>query len=90
MQNKYIPSHLHTTTGSIGDSIIKIPELIKKAKQLDLPAIAITNHGSMADMYDFYFECVSNNIKPIIGCEVYTTDDMDYKEKDASSYFSKG
>ena len=83
MQNKYIPSHLHTTTGSIGDSIIKIPELIKKAKQLDLPAIAITNHGSMADMYDFYFECVSNNIKPIIGCEVYTTDDMDYKEKDA-------
>ena len=75
----YVPSHLHTTGGSIGDSIVKIPELIKKAKQLNIPALCITNHGSLADMYDFYFECVSNNIKPIIGCEVYTTRDRKYK-----------
>ena len=79
----YVPSHLHTTGGSIGDSIVKIPELIKKAKQLNIPALCITNHGSLADMYDFYFECVSNNIKPIIGCEVYTTRDRKYKEKDS-------
>lgn len=79
----YVPSHLHTTNGSIGDSIVKIPELVKKAKQLNIPAICVTNHGSLADMYDFYFECISNDIKPIIGCEVYTTDDRMYKEKDA-------
>lgn len=79
----YVPIHLHTTTGSIGDSIVKIPELIKKAKKLNIPALCVTNHGSLADMYDFYFECVSNNIKPIIGCEVYTTNDRKYKAKDA-------
>lgn len=79
----YVPSHLHTTSGSIGDSIVKIPELVSKAKKLKLPALCLTNHGSLADMYDFYFECVENNIKPIIGCEVYTTDDRTYKAKDA-------
>ena len=79
----YIPSHLHTTNGSIGDSIVKIPELVEKAKQLNIPALSVTNHGSLADMCDFYYECVSKGIKPIIGCEVYTTDDRQYKEKDA-------
>lgn len=78
----YVPSHLHTTSGSVGDSILKIPQLVEKAKQLNLPALCITNHGSLADMYDFYFECKSNSIKPIIGCEVYTTGDRLYKEKD--------
>lgn len=81
----YVPSHLHTTSGSVGDSILKIPQLIMKAKQLNLPALCITNHGSLADMYDFYFECKSNNIKPIIGCEVYTTTDRLRKEKDCKN-----
>ena len=79
--NKYAITHLHTASGSIGDSILKIKDLVAKAKELGIPAIAITNHGSMADMYDFYFECVNNNIKPIIGCEVYTTEDREVKDK---------
>ena len=83
MKNLYVPCHLHTTGGSIGDSIVKIPELVKKAKEYELPALCVTNHGSLADMVDFYFECKKENIKPIIGCEVYTTSDMTYKEKDA-------
>ena len=82
-KNLYVPCHLHTTGGSIGDSIVKIPELVKKAKEYELPALCVTNHGSLADMVDFYFECKKENIKPIIGCEVYTTSDMTYKEKDA-------
>ena len=85
ISKEYAIVHLHTATGSIGDSILKIKDLVKKAKKLNIPAIAITNHGSMADMYDFYFECVSNNIKPIIGCEIYTTEDREIKEKGVSS-----
>lgn len=81
ISKEYAIVHLHTATGSIGDSILKIKDLVQKAKKLNIPAIAITNHGSMADMYDFYFECVSNNIKPIIGCEIYTTEDREVKEK---------
>ena len=82
LEKLYAIIHLHTASGSIGDSILKIKDLVKKAKKLNIPAIAMTNHGSMADMYDFYFECVSNNIKPIIGCEVYTVEDRELKEKD--------
>lgn len=79
----YVPCHLHTTGGSVGDSIVKIPELVKKAKSYNLPALCVTNHGSLADMVDFFFECKKEDIKPIIGCEIYTTNDMHYKEKDA-------
>lgn len=83
---QYAITHLHTATASIGDSIVKIKELVKHAKELNIPAIACTNHGSMADMYDFYFECVSNGIKPIIGCEVYTTEDRTSREKTDKRY----
>lgn len=85
INNKYAIIHLHTATGSIGDSILKIKDLVNKAKNLGIPAIAITNHGSMADMYDFYFECINNNIKPMIGCEIYTTEDRTVKEKGTST-----
>lgn len=71
----YAPLHLHTTIGSIGDSIVTIPELVKRAKALGIKTLASTNHGSMSDMIDFYLECVENDIKPIIGCEVYLCDD---------------
>lgn len=77
----YIPLHLHTTKASMGDSILKIKALVQKAKEMGLPALAITNHGSMADMYDFYIECTNNNIKPILGCEVYECQDRTHREK---------
>ena len=77
----YIPLHVHTTQGSIGDSILKIKEYVKKAKAMGLTHISATNHGSMADMYEFYYECVNNEIKPIIGCEVYTVANSEEKVK---------
>lgn len=77
----YIPLHVHTTTASIGDSVLKIKDYVKKAKDMGLKALAITNHGSLADMYAFYVECINNGIKPIIGCEVYECQDRTYKEK---------
>jgi len=80
MNNIYIPLHVHTTKGSVGDSILKIDEYIKKAKDFKLPAIAETNHGSMSDMFEFYKACKDNNINPIIGCEVYETTDRTLKK----------
>lgn len=82
----YAVLHLHTTEGSIGDSIVKIPELVKRAKELGIKALACTNHGSLADIYDFYIECVKHDIKPIIGCEVYLTNDRFQKDKEARDY----
>ena len=81
MKKQYVPLHLHTTKASIGDSTLKIKPLVEKAKKMGLTALASTNHGSMADMYDFYIECTKNGIKPILGCEVYECEDRTHKEK---------
>ena len=82
----YAITHLHTAGGSVGDSIVKIPELIKRVKELNINAVAVTNHGSLADMYDFYFECIKEEVKPLIGCELYSTNDRTYKEKDSKRH----
>ena len=53
--NKYVPLHVHTSRNSVGDSILKLDKYINKAKELGLDTLCITGHGSLADMYDFYF-----------------------------------
>lgn len=83
----YIPLHAHTAKGSIGDSILKIEEYVQQAKQYGLTHLALTEHGSMASMYDFYHECIKQDIMPIIGCEVYEVDDRTLRDKDESRYF---
>jgi DNA polymerase III subunit alpha len=64
--------HLHTHTEySLLDGISKIPKLVKRAKELGMEALAITDHGSMYGAIEFYKECKSAGIKPIIGAEIY-------------------
>lgn len=64
--------HLHTHTEySLLDGAASIPKLIARTKELGMDAIAITDHGNMFGVVDFYREAVNNGIKPIIGCEVY-------------------
>ena len=67
----YYPLHVHTAFGSIGDSILKIEDYVKRAKEYGLNTLAITDHGSMSAMYSFAEECLKNDIKPIIGMEGY-------------------
>ena len=65
-------THLHNHTDySMLDGISKIPELVAKAKELDMHSLAITDHGTMYGAVEFYSECKEQGIKPIIGCEVY-------------------
>ena len=73
--NKYYPLHVHTAVGSVGDSVLKISEYVEKAKEYGLDALAITDHGSLSAMYEFYDACMAAGIKPIIGMEAYVTDD---------------
>ncbi len=66
--------HLHTHTQySLLDGACRIPELVRYAKELGMPALAITDHGVMYGAIEFYQECQKQGIKPIIGCEVYIT-----------------
>lgn len=64
--------HLHNHTAySLLDGATKIDTLVKRAKELGMPAVAITDHGVMYGAVDFYKACKKEGIKPIIGCEVY-------------------
>lgn len=64
--------HLHTHTAySLLDGEGTIPKLIERAKELGQTAMAITDHGNMYGVIDFYECAKQNDIKPIIGCEVY-------------------
>jgi DNA polymerase III subunit alpha len=64
--------HLHTHTHySLLDGLSKPHELVTLAKEFDMPAIAITDHGAMYGAIDFYQACKKEGIKPIIGVETY-------------------
>ena len=64
--------HLHNHTEySLLDGACRIPKLVKRVKELGQPAVAITDHGTMYGVIDFYKACKAEGIKPVIGCEVY-------------------
>lgn len=64
--------HLHGHTEySLLDGLSKIPKLVKKAKDLGMDALAITDHGALYGAIEFYKACKEADIKPIIGAEVY-------------------
>ncbi len=65
-------THLHVHTEfSLLDGSSKIKEITKRAKELGMDSLAITDHGVMYGAIDFYRGALANGIKPIIGCEVY-------------------
>ncbi len=64
--------HLHNHTEySLLDGASRISDLIEQTKSLGMDALAITDHGTMYGVIDFYKEAIKRGIKPIIGCEVY-------------------
>ena len=68
--SKFVHLHVHSEF-SLLDGANRIKDLPVRAKELGMDAIAITDHGVMFGVIDFYKACKANGIKPIIGCEVY-------------------
>ena len=62
--------HLHTQF-SLLDGACRLGNLVSRAKELGMTSLAITDHGNMYGVVDFYRECKKQGVKPIIGCEVY-------------------
>lgn len=83
-------THLHVHTEySLLDGAAKIPELIARTKELGMKSIAITDHGVMYGVINFYKEAVSQGIKPIIGCEVYVASGSRFnKENSKDNYYN--
>ncbi len=67
---QYVPLHLHSEY-SLLDGAIKLKDLCAFAKQNDMPAVAVTDHGVMYGAIDFYKTAKESGIKPLIGCEFY-------------------
>jgi DNA polymerase-3 subunit alpha len=66
----FVHLHVHSEY-SLLDGACRIKELVSKAKNCNMPALALTDHGVMYGAIQFYKEAIANQIKPIIGCEVY-------------------
>ena len=68
--SKFVHLHIHSEF-SLLDGANRIKDIPIIAKELGMNSIAITDHGAMFGVIDFYKACKANGIKPIIGCEVY-------------------
>ncbi|HJV64183.1 MAG TPA: DNA polymerase III subunit alpha [Geomonas sp.] len=66
----FVHLHLHSQY-SLLDGAIRIGDLVKKAKEYHMPAVAVTDHGNMFGSLEFYLKAKDKGIKPILGCEVY-------------------
>jgi DNA polymerase-3 subunit alpha len=86
-KDKFVHLHVHTEY-SLLDGSIRIRDLISRTKDLGMESIAITDHGSMFGVIQFYKEAKKQGIKPILGSEVYVAMDKytEREPKDKSQY----
>ena len=78
--------HLHNHTDySLLDGAASIDSLVKKAKSLGQPGLAITDHGNLFGAYLFYKVCKEQGINPIIGCEFYVAPHSRHEKKGSES-----
>lgn len=79
MPDSFVHLHLHTEY-SLLDGAIRMRELMRKAAEYKMPAVAVTDHGNLFGAIEFYQEAERAGIKPIIGCEAYIAP-RSHKEK---------
>ncbi|HBC73079.1 MAG: polymerase III, alpha subunit protein [Candidatus Amesbacteria bacterium GW2011_GWB1_47_19] len=83
MSSEFIHLHVHTEY-SLLDGLSKIKKLVNRVKELDMPAVALTDHGVMYGAVEFYKACSAEGIKPLIGMEGYIVSG-DHRKKEGRS-----
>ncbi len=76
----FVHLHVHSEY-SILDGACRIPDLVKRAAELEMSAVSLTDHGSMAGSVQLFKEAKGTGVKPIIGCEVYVAEDRHVQKK---------
>ncbi|MDH3519047.1 MAG: DNA polymerase III subunit alpha [Myxococcales bacterium] len=85
----FVHLHLHSQY-SLLDGAIKIDPLFERAKALGMPAVGLTDHGNLFGAVEFYEAALRNEVKPILGCEVYIASgsrfDKERRERDENGF----
>ncbi len=90
--DSFVHLHLHTEYSTL-DGAVRIAEVVKKARDYGMPALAMTDHGVLHGAIEFFQEAKKAGVKPIIGCEVYVapgshTDRKATNGRDAAYHFT--
>jgi DNA polymerase-3 subunit alpha len=89
--DSFVHLHLHTEYSFL-DGAVRMKELMKKANEFGMPAVAITDHGNLHGAIEFYQAATNAGIKPIIGCEAYMAPgaikDRPTNQRDAAYHFT--
>lgn len=75
-EQRFVHLHVHTSYSFL-DGMCKPDELVKRAEELGFTSLAITDHNHIGGTFEFQKQCLEHNIKPILGCEMYWTEDTD-------------
>src|SRR5262249_48080369 len=76
----FVHLHVHSEY-SILDGACRIPDLVSRAAELEMPAVTLTDHGSMAGAIQLFKAAKGTGVKPVIGCEVYVADNRRAQQK---------
>ena len=80
MSAAFVHLHVHSEY-SILDGACRVPALAARAAELEMPAVALTDHGSLAGAIEFYRQAGKQGVKPVIGSELYVCDDRSVQKK---------
>ena len=72
LDDSFVHLHVHSEFSML-DGAARVPDMFKRAEELGMPAIAVTDHGNMFGAYEFWKTSKNYDVKPIIGCETYMT-----------------
>jgi len=81
---EFVHLHVHSQY-SLLDGAIRFEDLFKMAKKYQMGAVALTDHGNMFGVIEFYQKAIQHGIKPIVGCEVYVAPGSRFEKKTVAS-----
>ncbi|GAB3515566.1 DNA polymerase III subunit alpha [Phytohabitans suffuscus] len=76
----FVHLHVHTEYSML-DGAARLKDLFSEAKRLEMPALAMTDHGNLFGAYDFFKQATAAGVRPIIGCEMYLTPNSDRRDR---------
>jgi DNA polymerase-3 subunit alpha len=84
VKDEFVHLHVHTEY-SLLDGMCRIPALLERVKEYGMPAVAITDHGNLFGVVEFYRQAMKSGVKPIIGTEIYVAPRSRFEKSARSS-----